>query len=109
MKNFHLPLPDETYRHLRAAAVRSNVPATSLAREAIDFWLRQELRKARHEAIASFAAETAGTPFDLDPGLEAAGVEHLLSEGRESNRSAGMSSGQNSSRDPAQNRPGVAR
>ena len=85
MKNFHVPLPDETYAHLRAAAERSNVPATSLAREAIDFWLRQELRKARHEAIALFAAEEAGTPFDLDPDFEAAGVEDLLHEGKEPN------------------------
>ena len=80
MKNFHLPLPDETYTHLKAAAERSKVPATSLAREAIDCWLRQQLRIARHQAIASFAAETAGTSFDLDPDLEAAGVERLLRE-----------------------------
>jgi hypothetical protein len=46
--------------------------------------LRQELRKARHEAIASFATETAGTSFDLDPEFEAAGVEHLLRAGKNS-------------------------
>jgi predicted transcriptional regulator len=80
MKNFHVPLPDETYMQLRAAAERSNVPATSLAREAIDSWLRQQFRKAQHEAIASFASESAGTSFDLDPDLEAAGIEHLLKE-----------------------------
>jgi len=78
MKNFHVPLPDETYRHLRAAAERANLSATSLAREAIDSWLRQQLRKARHDAIASFAAETAGTAFDLDPAFEASGVARLL-------------------------------
>ena len=61
-----LPLPDDTYQHLRAAAERSNVPATVIAREAIDFWLRQHLRKARYEAIAAYAAETAGTTLDLD-------------------------------------------
>jgi len=82
MKNFHLPLPDDTYEHLRAAAERSKVPATALAREAIDFWLRQQLRKARHDAIAAYAAEMAGTALDLDAGIEAAGIEHLM--GRES-------------------------
>ncbi|HUJ22208.1 MAG TPA: hypothetical protein VLX58_11830 [Bryobacteraceae bacterium] len=78
MKNFHVPLPDETYDHLRTAAERSKVPATALAREAIDCWLRQQFRKARHAAIAAYAAETAGTSFDLDADLEAAGIEHLI-------------------------------
>jgi len=78
MKNFHVPLPDETYDRLRIAAERSRVPATVLAREAIDFWLRQQLRKARHDAIAAFAAKAAGTPLDLDKELEAAGIEHLV-------------------------------
>ena len=82
MKNFHVPLPDETYDHLRAAAERSKVPATALAREAIDFWLRQQFRKARREAITAYAAEAAGTALDLDADLEAAGVEHLISTGK---------------------------
>ena len=36
MKNFHLPLPDQTYTGLRAEAERTGVPATTLAREAVD-------------------------------------------------------------------------
>ena len=84
MKNFRLPLPDDTYEHLRAAAVRAKVPATTLAREAIDFWLRQQLRKARHDAIAAYAAEAAGTVLDLDSDLEAAGIEHLTGMRRKS-------------------------
>ena len=78
MKNFHLPLPDETYADLRAEAARAQVPATALAREAIDWWLREQLRKARHDRIAAYAAEIAGTDLDLDPDLEAAGIEHLV-------------------------------
>jgi hypothetical protein len=65
------------------AAEQSKVPATVIAREAIEFWLRQQRRKARHEASAAYAAETAGTDPDLDIYLEAAGVEHLLTTGRE--------------------------
>ena len=84
MKNFHLPLPEATYEHLRSAAERSKMPATAIAREAIEFWLRQELRKARHEAIAAYAASMAGTPLDLDANLEAAGIEHLMTTDRES-------------------------
>lgn len=82
MKNFHLPLPDQTYANLRAEAERAQVPATALAREAIDMWLQQRLRKARHDAIAIYAAEVAGTELDLDADLEAAGVEHLVKTGR---------------------------
>ncbi len=83
VKNFHLPLPDDTYEHLRSAAERAKVPATAIAREAIDFWLRQQLRKERHDAIAAYAAEMAGTSLDLDASLEAAGIDHLMATGRE--------------------------
>jgi S-adenosylmethionine synthetase len=63
MRNFHLPLPEQTYTHLRAEAERAKLPATALAREAIDWWLRQQLRH-------------------LDPDLEAAGIEHLVKTGK---------------------------
>ena len=82
MKNFHLPLPEQTYVQLRAVAERSRVPATTLAREAIDSWLLQQARKARHDAIAQYAAEMAATDFDLDHDLESAGIEHLAKTGR---------------------------
>jgi len=84
MKNFHVPLPEETYDHLRTAAERAQVPATALAREAIDLWLRQELRKIRHDAIASYAAEMGGTSLDLDADLESAAIEHLVKLGKAS-------------------------
>ena len=77
MKNFHLPLPEQTYGLLRAEADRTKIPATALAREAIDVWLRDQLRKARSQAIAEYAAEVAGTTADLDPVLESAAIEHL--------------------------------
>lgn len=78
MKNFHLPLPERTYASLRAEAERTGVPATTLAREAVDWRLRQQFRKARHDAIAAYAAEMAGTPLDLDADLECAAIEHIL-------------------------------
>ena len=82
MKNFHLPLPEQTYTLLRAEAERTHVPATTLAREAIDSWLKYQARKARHDAIAAYAAEMAGTELDLDHDLESAGIEHLMKPGR---------------------------
>lgn len=78
MRNFHLPLPELTYAQLRAEAERTQVPATTLARDAIEEWLRRQLRVARHAAIAAYAEEMAGTNADLDPELESAGIEHLL-------------------------------
>lgn len=40
----------------------------------------QKVRQARHEAIAAYAAQYAGTETDLDEELELAAVEHLLAE-----------------------------
>ena len=82
MKNFHLPLPEHTYIRLRAEAERTQVPATTLAREAVDAWLRQQARKSRQDAIASYATEMAGTHLDLDNDLESAGIEHLVKTGK---------------------------
>ena len=82
MKNFHLPLPEQTYAQLRAEAEKTQVPATAVAREAIEQWLREQSRKSRHERIASYAAGVAGTRLDLDPALEAAGIELLVKTGQ---------------------------
>jgi hypothetical protein len=41
-----------------------------------DSRLQDQLRKQRHDAIAAYAAEMAGTDLDLDPQLEAAGIEY---------------------------------
>jgi hypothetical protein len=84
MKNFHLPLPEQTYADLRAEAARQKIPATSLAREAVDWWLRQQFRKTRQDAIAAYAANVAGTQLDLDSDLESAAVDHLIKGGKES-------------------------
>jgi hypothetical protein len=78
MRNFHLPLPERVYRDLREEAERSSRPATALARQAIEIWLRHRRKIVRHEAIATFAAEHAGSPLDLDSDLEGASIDHLL-------------------------------
>ena len=82
MKNFHLPLPERTYSLLKAHAQRAHLPATTLAREAIDAWLQDQVRRARHDAISAYAAEMAGTHFDLDRELESAGIDHLMRTAR---------------------------
>jgi hypothetical protein len=83
MKNFHLPLPEQTYAELRAEAERAQRPATLIAREAIVVWLRARKKVLRHKAIMEYATDIAGTEFDLDPALEAAAVEQLLKPDQE--------------------------
>jgi predicted transcriptional regulator len=82
MKNFHLPLPEETYARLRVAAERMQIPATTAAREAVDSWLWQQFRKARQDAVEAYAAEMAGTHLDLDSDLESVAIEHLVKTGK---------------------------
>ena len=75
VRNFHLPLPEPTYRRLRTAARQAKQPATAVARYAIENWLRQERKAMLHEAITTYAAKMAGTRADLDPELETASLE----------------------------------
>jgi hypothetical protein len=41
--NFHLPLPDETFRKLKEVTKHRSKPATNLARDAVDHLLDKEL------------------------------------------------------------------
>ena len=74
-RNLHVPLPGTLHDRLRAVAVRSGRPATSVAREAIESWVEERERQAVHEAIATYATEMAGTAADLDESLERAAIE----------------------------------
>jgi hypothetical protein len=57
------------------AADRTNQPATTLARHAIERWLREHRRTLVREAVARYAAAAVGTGEDLDEALEAASLE----------------------------------
>ncbi len=82
--NFHVPLPKVLYERLREEATRSKQPATALAREAIDSWLKQKERELLAEQLSLYVEQHAGSEYDLDEEFEEAAVEHLLSE--ESNK-----------------------
>jgi hypothetical protein len=43
-----------------------------VAREAVDWWLRQQFREVRRDAIEAYAVEIAGSHLDLDADLESA-------------------------------------
>jgi hypothetical protein len=74
-RNFHLPLPEPLYRRLQDAAARANQPATTVARYALERWLREHRKTVVREAIAAYAAEVGGSRDDLDPAFEAASLE----------------------------------
>ncbi len=77
LRNFHLPLSDDVYQALRDEAAAVKQPATVIARQAIESWLRERKKVALREAIAAYAVKHAGTSADLDTEIEAAGLETL--------------------------------
>jgi hypothetical protein len=76
-KNLHVPLPGSLHDSLREAAKRAGKPATVLAREAIEAYLRQLNKAAIDGMISDWAREMGGSELDLDPALEEAGLEFL--------------------------------
>ena len=76
-RNFHVPLPSETYDALREEAEARGIPATSIVREAVEGWIDDQKAKRLRDEIAAYALEMARTNADLDPELEAAAVAEL--------------------------------
>ncbi len=81
-RNFHLPLPEALYRALREEATALGQPATAVARDVIATWLRERRKSMVREAVAAYAAASAGSAADLDPALESAGLELLRAKPR---------------------------
>lgn len=78
LRNFHVPLPADIYSQLRQEADKRNEPATVLARQAIEYWLKEQRKAARRQAIYEYAKEVAGSLEDLDTQLETIAIESLL-------------------------------
>lgn len=76
--NLHVPLPPALHERLRAEASRSGRPATTLAREAIETWIRERERQQVSDDISTYASAVAGSVADLDPVLERAATDHVL-------------------------------
>ena len=76
-KNFHLPLPATLYASLREAAARAGTPATGLAREAIENWLKEDQRRLQRAELADFVDANAGTAWDVDAEWEQSGVASM--------------------------------
>lgn len=91
MRTLHLPLPDHLHEALLAEAAHERRPAAELLREALEAWLVPRRRERLGREIEAYAREAAGTPSDLDPELEAAGIESLIA-GERANRGTAFSS-----------------
>jgi predicted DNA-binding protein len=76
-RNFHVPLPSETYDALREEAEARGVPATTIVREAVEGWIDDQKAKRLRDEIAAYAVEVAGTGADFDPELEAAAAAEM--------------------------------
>ncbi len=76
-KNFHVPLPSETYDALREESEARGIPATTLVREAVEGWIDDQKAKRLRDEIAAYALEMAGTSADIDHDLEAAAAAEL--------------------------------
>lgn len=77
-KNLHVPLPGILYKELRFEAERVHQPATVLAREAIQAWLRARRKRSIDREVAAYASRFSGTEADLDPDLEKTAIETFL-------------------------------
>ena len=78
--NFHLPLPNPLYEKLREEAKRTKQPATTIARKAIEDWLKLKKKEQLYDELVMYAENYGGTEYDLDENLEKITIEHLLSE-----------------------------
>lgn len=77
-RNFHVPLPESLYQKLRQEATLQGQPATALTRAALEDYLKEQERKRVREEFATWIKANAGSELDLDPDLEAAGIESML-------------------------------
>ena len=75
MKNLVVSLPEDVYEALHREATHLRKPATAVAREVIEAWLRARKQSAVREAITTDAVKHAGTTAHLDPALEKASLE----------------------------------
>ena len=74
-KYLNVPLSPEVHEKLEAQARRVGEPATVLARRAITDHVRSLEREQIADENTAYAEAMAGTEFDFDPAVSAAGME----------------------------------
>ncbi len=66
-QNFHLPLSPKLYAELKEHAQERGQPATELARDALEVYLRQLRIQKIETELREFVEAAAGTELDYDP------------------------------------------
>ena len=77
-ETLELKLPTSVLEGLEHQANRTGSSTTELARLAIETWLEARERTEVADELRAYAERMAGTEADLDPDLEAAGIENWL-------------------------------
>ena len=74
-QNFHLPLSPKLYAELKEQAQERGQPATELARDALESYLRQLRIQKIGAELEAYVDAVAGTRDDFDPDVAAAGAD----------------------------------
>jgi hypothetical protein len=77
-RNFHLPLPADTYDELRSASEEMSQPATQLVRSILQNWLKLRKKAQTKNKIAEYTREIESNDVSIDSDFEALGVEHWI-------------------------------
>lgn len=80
-KNIHVPLSRTLHEGLKEQAERLGLPATTIARAAIEEWVSKAKKTQVEEELRGYVAAMAGTEGDLDKAFEEAGIETWLRRG----------------------------
>ena len=69
-KSIHIPLGGMTHQQLRKIAESLDQSLTTVARMAIEDWIKARQRHQIQKELTRFVAEHAGSEMDLVPSLE---------------------------------------
>ncbi len=78
MKSVLLTLPDNVHNEIERAAKSARKAAPELIVDVVENWLATRATPDTERQLKDYVQVVAGTREDLDPDLEAVGVESLL-------------------------------
>jgi predicted transcriptional regulator len=81
-KSIHLPISDSLLQNLKEHAKKENRTVSGIVAEAVENWLKQKRKEKIYQQIKEFSSKYAGSKYDLDEELEAAGSKFLLEENK---------------------------
>ncbi len=76
-KNIHVPLDNTIHLELKKIAESLKLPLTTLARVAIQDWIKARKRFQVQKELAAYVSKYAGSDLDLDTSLEKEALKEL--------------------------------